>query len=81
MELSNDAGERPLEESLRADVERAIVQELRAPLPPALRRAQRRGFAHYFITAKHDAKVATAHGKVRSERDLGPIDKLEGPEA
>ncbi len=81
LELHNSAGESRIEESLHTQLEHAITQELRAPLPIRLAGAQSRGFADYHLTAKRDATSAAGHRKVRSERDLGPIDKLEGPEA
>jgi arylsulfatase A-like enzyme len=81
LELSNGAGQSALEESMRAGLEHAIATELHAPLPPGLDAAQRRGFADYFSVAKQDAQLAAKHRKTRTERDIGPVDKLEGPEA
>ena len=81
MELTNSAGQSALEESMRSGLEHAIATELRAPLPPGLDAAQRRGFVDYFNVAKQDAQLAAKHRKSRTERDIGPVDKLEGPEA
>jgi arylsulfatase A-like enzyme len=73
LELNNGAGHSPLEESLRADFERAFGEELRAPLPGRLRAAHGRGFADYFSTAKNAATNAAARRKRRSEREVGPL--------
>jgi arylsulfatase A-like enzyme len=67
LELDNGAGHSPLEDSLRATLERAVRDELRRPLPPHLTAAHARGFADYFSTA---AKGAVAARKRRSERML-----------
>jgi arylsulfatase A-like enzyme len=81
LELNNGAGQSALEASMHANLEQAVATELHAPLPPGLDAAQRRGFADYFSVARQDAKLATSHRKVRTERDIGPVDRLEGPEA
>jgi arylsulfatase A-like enzyme len=81
LELDNSAGRSTVEEAMRAELEHAIASELRAPLPPGLDAAQRRGFADYFTVAKQDAQFAAKHRKTRTEKDIGPVDRLEGPEA
>jgi arylsulfatase A-like enzyme len=73
LELHNSAGESPLEEALRAEYERAFVEELREPLPPRLVAAHARGFADYFSTARESSVKAAARRKRRSEREA------EGP--
>jgi arylsulfatase A-like enzyme len=82
LELTNSAGSSAAEERLRAELERAIAHELRAPLPAHLRAAQKRGFADYFSTAKRAAKGAAAARKRRTERVVGgslhPGDTGEG---
>jgi arylsulfatase A-like enzyme len=80
LELHNSAGHSPLEESLRAQLERAIARELRAPLPPRLRAAAAGGFTDYFSTARRAAKGAAARRKLRTEREVGPIDRVPGPD-
>jgi arylsulfatase A-like enzyme len=72
LELHNSAGVSALEEPLRAELELAFRQELRAPLPPRLTEAHARGFADYFSTAKHAVAQAAARRKLRSERESGP---------
>jgi arylsulfatase A-like enzyme len=69
LELHNSAGESPLEEALRAEYERAFVDELRQPLPPRLVAAHARGFADYFSTARHASVSAAARRKRRAERE------------
>ncbi len=71
LELHNSAGESALEEGLRAEYERAVDEELRAPLPRRLISAHARGFADYFSTARNDAVSAAARRKRRSERESG----------
>jgi arylsulfatase A-like enzyme len=73
LELDNGAGHSPLQETLHRQLEGAIANELREPLPPALGAAQRRGFADYFSTARRAAKGAAAMRKQRTERLVGPL--------
>jgi arylsulfatase A-like enzyme len=81
LELQNEAGNSPLEQPLRAELERAFHEELRAPLPHRLSAAHGRGFADYFSTARRAAKGAAARRKLRSEREVGPIDRAPRPNA
>ena len=75
LELHSSAGDSPLEESLRADYEKAFKDELREPLPTRLVEAHARGFADYFSTARGAAASAAARRKLRSEREKGgPIE-------
>jgi hypothetical protein len=71
LELHNDAGHSPLEESLRATLEHALHAELRRPLPHHLGGAHARGFADYFSTATAAAKAAAAARRHRAEREVG----------
>jgi arylsulfatase A-like enzyme len=71
LELHSSAGESPLEETLRADYEKAFKDELRGPLPARLVEAHARGFADYFSTARGAAANAAARRKLRSEREAG----------
>jgi len=71
LELHNSAGESALEEGLRAEYERAFVEELRQPLPPRLVAAHARGFADYFSTARQSSVKAAARRKHRDEREAG----------
>ncbi len=79
LELHNDAGQSSLEEALRAEYQRAFVEELRRPLPHRLSAAHDRGFADYFSTARRASTAATARRKLRSERDVGKIPPRGGP--
>jgi len=79
LELHNSAGHSPLEEGLRADYERAFVDELRAPLPPRLGAAHARGFADYFSTARHAATSAAVRRKRHVEREVGPPARVGEP--
>jgi arylsulfatase A-like enzyme len=80
LELHNSAGHSPLEGPLRTQLERAFARELRAPLPPRLRAAAARGFSDYFSTAKRAAESAAARRKRRTEREVGPVDRVPGPD-
>jgi len=73
LELHNGAGHSPLEESLRAEFERAFSEELRERLPQHLQQAHANGFADYFTTAKNAATGAAARRKLRSERVVGRL--------
>ena len=73
LELDNSAGHSPLERSLRSQLDRALNEELRAPLPRRLSEAHGRGFADYFSTAKHAATSAAAHRRTRSDRGESPV--------
>jgi arylsulfatase A-like enzyme len=71
LELHNSAGESPLEEELRGELQRAFARELHGPLPPRLTEAHARGFADYFSTAKHAATAAASRRKLRTENEIG----------
>lgn len=79
LETHNSVEHNPIEESLRAEFERAFTDELRKPLPQRLQAAHGRGFADYFSTARNASAKATARRKVRSERVVGKLDRDEGP--
>jgi arylsulfatase A-like enzyme len=66
-ELRNVAGSSRLEGALHAALERALREELRAPLPGRLRVAHGRGFSDYFLTATAAAQHATAARLRRQE--------------
>src|SRR5262249_9459150 len=74
LELNNSAGHSPLEESLRARLERALHDELRAPLPYRLTEARARGFADYVSVARSAARSAAAHRRHRLELEVGRLD-------
>jgi arylsulfatase A-like enzyme len=78
LELANAAGRSPLEDSLRAQLERAVAEELRAPLPQHLNRPQQRGIADYHAAAARGARGAAAMRRHRAE---GPEGRLDWPEA
>jgi arylsulfatase A-like enzyme len=69
MELRNLAGESPLEEKLNSQLQSAIVDELRAPLPRRLYGAHKRGLADYFKTAGKAVAKATERRRERAERE------------
>ncbi len=67
LELDNSVGRNPLEDSLRAMLQRAYAQELHRPLPAPLLAARERGFTDYFTVATRVAARATQR---RAEREL-----------
>ena len=78
MELDNVAGHSDLEPALHAQLEAAVSDELREPLPTALRPAQQDGYADYHSSAQIAAVQAT---KLRrkigaSERPSRAAEKL-----
>jgi arylsulfatase A-like enzyme len=60
LELHNAAGHSPLEQRLSGTLERALREELRAPLPRHLSGARGLGFTNYFLTATHAARGSSA---------------------
>ncbi len=79
LELHNSSGQSALEPALHAELARAFTQELREPLPHRLSAAHGRGIADYFSTARTAAEAAAAHRRLRSERELGPLDDRSAP--
>ncbi len=71
LELRNRAGHSRLEASLHATLESAIAEELQAPLPPPLARAQREGFVNYFESAAHAATLSQARRRRELEQIVG----------
>src|SRR3984957_4332707 len=69
MELDNLAGNSALEPKLNAEMQRAIRNELREPLPTRLYRAHKRGLLDYFNTAGKAALKATERRRERAERE------------
>jgi arylsulfatase A-like enzyme len=80
LELANEAGRSPLEDSLRAQLESAIAEELRGSLPVHLGAQQRRGMADYHLTAARVARGAAKFRRSRSGRETGPLDWPAGGE-
>jgi arylsulfatase A-like enzyme len=74
LELANEAGRSPLEDGLRARLERAVSEELRAPLPSQLSGPQRRGFENYHATAQRAARSAAILREQISRRGIGRPD-------
>jgi arylsulfatase A-like enzyme len=74
LELANEAGSSRLEDPLRAQLERAVAEELRAPLPWHLGAHQRQGMADYHSTAARAAKSAAKFRRLRSGRGVGGLD-------
>jgi hypothetical protein len=64
LELQNGAGENRAEDELRSDLEQAIRQELRRPLPAYLRDPQARGFSDYQAVATRTAETAGRRRRV-----------------
>jgi hypothetical protein len=77
LELANVAGRSHLEDSLRAQLERAVSEELRAPLPSHLSGPQRRGLADYHSTSARAAKSAT-EARRDPDRQLGRLNRSQG---
>ncbi len=73
MELHNGAGRSLLESGLQGTLERALREELRAPLPRHLRLAHGLGFTNYFLTATHAARGAAAARLRAAEAGRGPL--------
>jgi arylsulfatase A-like enzyme len=72
MELDNLAGNSPLEEKLSAQLQRAVSEELREPLPTRLYAAHKRGLADYFKTAEAAALKAAERRLRRTESESEP---------
>ncbi|HTB50773.1 MAG TPA: sulfatase-like hydrolase/transferase [Solirubrobacteraceae bacterium] len=69
MELNNVAGRSALESKLNAQMQRAVRDELREPLPKRLYSAHKRGLLDYFNTAERAATKATEERRKRAERE------------
>ncbi|MFZ1154825.1 MAG: sulfatase-like hydrolase/transferase [Solirubrobacteraceae bacterium] len=69
MELNNEAGRSLLEDKLAAQLQRAVRDELREPLPTRLKTAHKRGLADYFNTAARAANKAMERRQERAERE------------
>ena len=69
MELDNLAGNSALEPKLGAQLQRAIREELREPLPTRLYSAHKRGLLDYFNTAGKAAFKATERRRERAEEE------------
>ena len=67
--MSNLAGNSALEPGLNAQMQRAIRDELREPLPTRLYSAHKRGLLDYFNTAGKAALKATERRRERAERE------------
>jgi arylsulfatase A-like enzyme len=78
LEVDNRAGRSAREAALRAQLERASLEELREPLPARLRKAQQGGVADYFTTARTDARTAAKLRRRRVEIS-GPPAPRPGP--
>jgi len=74
LELENVAEGSPLQDMLATMLERALAEELRAPLPSHLHTARAKGFADYFRVATRVAARAATH---RAERELAARSRLE----
>ncbi|MGH2852908.1 MAG: sulfatase-like hydrolase/transferase [Solirubrobacteraceae bacterium] len=71
MELHNSAGHSRIEGRLHRMFKRAVLHELRGPLPRHLSEAHGLGFDNYFLTAKRAARNAAAARLRRVEREIG----------
>ena len=69
MELRNDAGASQLEGKLAAQLQSAVRDELREPLPKRLKSAHKRGMADYFNTAARAANRAVERRRERAEKE------------
>jgi len=70
MELDNRASSSDLEPALREQLEAAIRDELREPLPGYLQEAQREGYADYYENAQQAARQATLMRRRIDEQQL-----------
>jgi len=68
LEIDNVAGRSRLEQRMRTMLERAMAEELRAPLPADLAAAQAAGFEDYFSNAKHGVIAAARHRRARARK-------------
>ena len=78
LELHNAAEHTPLEATMRSELQKAFVHELRKPLPERLQAAHGRGFADYFSTARHAAAKATVRRKAKVESLVGNVAEGQG---
>ncbi|HEY8304571.1 MAG TPA: sulfatase-like hydrolase/transferase [Solirubrobacteraceae bacterium] len=69
MELRNEAGRSALEAGLVAQLERAVRDELREPLPKRLHTARKRGLRDYFDIAQRAALKAAERRRLRAEAE------------
>jgi arylsulfatase A-like enzyme len=78
LELHNAAEHTALESSMREQMKKAFVHELRRPLPERLQAAHGRGFADYFSTARAAAAKATGRRKEKVESIVGDVARGQG---
>jgi hypothetical protein len=78
LELDNGAGENRAEDELRSDLEQAIREELRRPLPSQLTGAQARGFSDYQSVATRAAESAATRRRRLLEGDAPAIEARAG---
>jgi arylsulfatase A-like enzyme len=78
LELHNRAGESRAEDGLRPELEQAIRQELRRPLPSYLTGAHARGFSDYYSVATRAAETAAARRRRLLEGDARAIEARAG---
>ncbi|HXD54642.1 MAG TPA: sulfatase-like hydrolase/transferase [Solirubrobacteraceae bacterium] len=78
LELHNSAEHTPLEATMRSELQKAFVHELRKPLPERLQAAHGRGFANYFSTARQAAAKATVRRKAKVESLVGNVSEGQG---
>jgi arylsulfatase A-like enzyme len=69
LELQNQAGQSELEDKLKAQLQRAVRDELQKPLPKRLHGAHKRGIADYFHTAERGAIKAVERRRRRAEAE------------
>lgn len=78
LEIDNAAGRSHLEPRLRALLDRARAQELRAPLPEHLQHARLTGLEDYLVTATKAARNAVAARLRHVEEERGPLTPFGG---
>jgi arylsulfatase A-like enzyme len=78
LELHNGVGENRAEDELRSDLEQAIRQELRRPLPSHLTGAQAGGFSDYHSVATRAAESAATRRRRLVEGDARAIEARAG---
>jgi arylsulfatase A-like enzyme len=78
LELHNGVGQNRAEGGLRSELEQAIRQEMRRPLPSYLAGAQARGFSDYYSVATRAAESAATRRLRLLERDARGIEARAG---
>jgi arylsulfatase A-like enzyme len=79
LEVEDSAAHSAIEERMHAQLARAVREELRAPLVWPLDGPHGRGFADYFLAARHNATAAIARRRLRTEEVVGQLASRRRP--